>query len=381
MRHPYLTDEHEIFRKSMRKFLEKEAYPFYDKWEEDRMVPRDFWIKMGEQGYLCPDIDEEYGGSGVDWGFSVVINEELERVGSGLVGLGLHNDIVVPYLNSYGTEEQKKRWLPKCATGELVTAIAMTEPGTGSDLAGIQTTALSDGDDYIVNGQKTFITNGIQADLILVACKTDPKAVPKHKGVSLLVIERDSPGFSRGRKLNKVGLHCQDTAELIFEDCRVPKENLIGSEGKGFLYLMEKLQQERLLVAIAAQTASEVMLELTIEYVKSREAFGRPVSQFQNTQFKIAEMATDVEMGRAFLDQLIAEHIAGINVVTKVSMAKWKLTEIAKKISGECMQLHGGYGYMEEYEIARRFRDIPVASIYAGTNEIMKTIIAKNLGL
>ncbi|MBO0959819.1 acyl-CoA dehydrogenase family protein [Neobacillus sp. MM2021_6] len=381
MKHPYLNEDHEIFRQSLRKFLEKEAYPFYEQWEEDRMIPRSFWTKMGEQGFLCPDIDEKYGGSEVDWGFAVVINEELERVGSGLIGIGLHNDIVVPYITAYGTEEQKQRWLPKCVTGEIITAIAMTEPGTGSDLANIKTTARLEGDHYIVNGQKTFITNGIQSDLVVVAVKTDTQAVPKHKGVSLLVIERGTPGFSRGRKLNKVGLHCQDTAELIFEDCRVPKENLLGQEGKGFLYLMEKLQQERLLVAIGAQTASEVMLKMTLDYVKSREAFGKPIGQFQNTQFKIVEMATDIEMSRAFLDQLIAEHIEGKNVVTKVSMAKWKLTDIAKKIAAECMQLHGGYGYMEEYEIARRFRDIPVSSVYAGTNEIMKTIIAKNMGL
>jgi acyl-CoA dehydrogenase len=381
MKHPYLNEEHEIFRKSIRKFLEKEAYPYYEKWEEERMIPRSFWTKMGEQGFLCPDLDEEYGGSNVDWGYAVVINEELERVGSGLVGLGLHNDIVVPYINSFGTKEQKQRWLPRCTTGELITAIAMTEPGTGSDLANIKTTAILDGDHYILNGQKTFITNGIQSDLIIVACKTDPKAEPKHKGVSLLVVERDTPGFSRGRKLNKVGLHCQDTAELIFEDCRVPKENLIGEEGKGFLYLMDKLQQERLVVAIAAQIAAEVMFTQTLDYVKAREAFGKPIGKFQNTQFKLAEMATDIEMGRAFLDQLIAEHIEGKDVVTKVSMAKWKLTDSARKMATECMQLHGGYGYMEEYEIARRFRDIQVASIYAGTNEIMKTIIAKNLGL
>ena len=381
MRHPYLTDDHEMFRKSLRKFLEKEAYPNYEKWEEDRMIPREFWTKMGEQGFLCPDLDEKYGGSGVDWGYSVVINEELERVGSGLIGIGLHSDIVAPYINSYGTEEQKQRWLPKFVTGGIISAIAMTEPGTGSDLAGIQTTAILDGDHYILNGQKTFITNGIQSDFVLVACKTDPKAVPQHKGVSLLVVERGTPGFSRGRKLNKVGLHSQDTAELIFEDCRVPKENLIGDEGKGFLYLMEKLQQERLLVAIAGQVASEVMFEQTLEYVKVRQAFGKPIGKFQNTQFMLVDMATDIEMGRTFLDQLIAEHIEGKNVVTKVSMAKWKFTEVAKRIATECMQLHGGYGYMEEYEIARRFRDIQVSSIYAGTNEIMKTIIAKNLGL
>ncbi|WNS73758.1 acyl-CoA dehydrogenase family protein [Bacillus sp. DTU_2020_1000418_1_SI_GHA_SEK_038] len=377
----YLKDEHEIFRKSLRRFLEKEAYPVYERWEQDRIIPREFWTKMGEQGFLCPDLDEKYGGSGVDWGFSVVINEELERVGSGLIGIGLHNDIVIPYLSSFGNEVQKQKWLPRCTTGEIITAIAMTEPGTGSDLAGIKTTARLEGDHYIVNGQKTFITNGIHADLIIVACNTNPHAVPAYKGISLLAIERDTPGFTRGRKLNKVGLHCQDTAELIFAECNVPKENLIGEEGKGFQYMMEKLQQERLIVAIAAQVAAEEMLKMTINYVKSRQAFGRPISQFQNTQFKIAEMATDVEMDRVFLDQLIMEHMNGKDVVTKVSMAKWKLTENARKIAVECMQLHGGYGYMEEYEIARRYRDIPVASIYAGTNEIMKTIIAKNIGL
>ncbi|MBY0121399.1 acyl-CoA dehydrogenase family protein [Bacillus sp. S/N-304-OC-R1] len=377
----YLNEEHEIFRRSFRKFLEKEAYPYYEQWEENRIIPREFWLKMGEQGFLCPDLDEKYGGSGVDWGFSVIINEELERVGSGLIGIGLHNDIVIPYISSFGTDSQKQKWLPRCATGEIITAIAMTEPGTGSDLASIKTTAKLEGEHYIVNGQKTFITNGIHADLIIVACKTNPDAVPAHKGISLLAIERGALGFTRGRKLNKVGLHCQDTAELIFEDCIVPKENLIGQEGQGFQFMMEKLQQERLIVAIAAQVASEEMLKMTIDYVKTRQAFGRSISQFQNTQFKIAEIATDVEMGRTFLDQLITEHMNGKDVVTKVSMAKWKLTENARKIAVECMQLHGGYGYMEEYEIARRYRDIPVASIYAGTNEIMKTIIAKNIGL
>ena len=381
MRHPYLKEDHEMFRKTFRKFLEKEAYPFYEQWEEERMVPRSFWKKLGEQGYLCPDLAEEYGGSAVDWGFSVVINEELERVGTGLIGVGLHSDIVVPYINAYGSEEQKARFLPKCTTGETITAIGMTEPGAGSDLAGISTTAVLKGDHYVVNGQKTFITNGIQADLILIAVKTDPKAVPKHKGISLLLVERGTEGFTRGRKLNKVGLHSQDTAELIFEDALVPKENLLGEPGKGFIYMMEKLQQERLIVAIGAQVAAEDMLEMTIDYVKSREAFGKPISKLQSVQFKIAEMATEVQMGRIFLDSLIAEHMNGENVVTKVSMAKWKLTDMARRISAECMQLHGGYGYMEEYKIARRYRDVPVASIYAGTNDIMKVIIAKNLGL
>jgi acyl-CoA dehydrogenase len=381
MNHLYLRDEHRVFRKALRKFLEKEAVPFYDQWEQERLIPRSFWKKMGDQGYLCTDVDEKYGGAGADWAYSVVINEELERVGSGMVGIGLHNDIVVPYIHSYGTEKQKQRWLPGCVRGDIITAIAMTEPGTGSDLANIKTTALRDGDHYVLNGQKTFITNGIQSDLVLVACKTDPKAVPAHKGISLILVERDTPGFYRGRKLDKIGLHSQDTAELFFEDCRVPADHLLGQEGKGFTYMMEKLQQERLVVVITAQVAAEEMLKMTIDYVKSREAFGQPISKFQNTQFQIAEMATEIEMGRAFLDQLIADHIGGQDIVTKVSMAKWWTTEMAKRVAARCLQLHGGYGYMEEYKIARRYRDIPVSAIYAGSNEIMKVIIAKNLGL
>jgi len=377
----YLKEEHQLFRQSVRKFLEKEAAPFFEQWEKDRMIPREFWLKMGEQGFLCPWVDEAYGGFNADFGYSVVLNEELERIGTGLIGIGLHNDIVVPYLAEYGTDEQKQRWLPKCLTGETITAIAMTEPGAGSDLAGIQTTAIRDGDDYIVNGQKTFITNGIQADLIVVVCKTNPNAKPPHKGISLLVIERDTPGFSRGRKLDKIGLHSQDTAELFFEDARVPAANLLGEEGRGFYYLMEKLQQERLLVAISAQVAAEEMLKMTVDYVKERKAFGQQIAHFQNTQFKIAEMATEIQIGRTFVDEVISRHMAGEQIVTEVSMAKWWITDMARRTAATCMQLHGGYGYMEEYPIARRYRDIPVASIYAGTNEIMKNIIAKNMGL
>ena len=381
MSHLYLSDEHEMFRRSLRRFLDKEAAPHFEQWERDRLIPREFWRKMGSQGYLCPSVSEAFGGAAVDFSYSVVINEELERIGSGLVGIGLHNDIVVPYLDAYGTDDQKQRWLPGCVRGDIITAIAMTEPGAGSDLAGIRTTAVRDGDAYVINGQKTFITNGIQSDLVIVVCKTDVHATPPHKGFSLLVVERDDPGFSRGRKLEKIGQHSQDTAELFFEDCRVPASNLLGNEGEGFRYLMEKLQQERLLVAIAAQIAAEESLRITIDYVKKRTAFGQPISKFQNTRFKIAEMATNVEISRAFLNQLIASHIAGEEVVTKVSMAKWWVSDMAKEVIGECMQLHGGYGYVEEYEIARRYRDIPVMSIYAGTNEIMKTIIARNLGL
>ncbi|MET3288719.1 UNVERIFIED_CONTAM: acyl-CoA dehydrogenase [Brevibacillus sp. OAP136] len=377
----YLKEEHHMFRESLRKFLAIEAVPHYDQWERERMIPREFWRKLGEQGFLGAWIDEEFGGLNADFGYSVVLNEELERVGTSLIGVGLHNDIVVPYLDTYGTDEQKQRWLPRCITGETITAIAMTEPGTGSDLAAIKTTAVRDGDHYIVNGEKTFITNGIHADLIVVACKTDTTVRPAYRGVSLLVVERDTPGFTRGKKLDKVGLHAQDTAELIFQDARVPAANLLGEEGKGFYYLMEKLQQERLIVGISAQVAAEEMLRMTIEYVKNRRAFGQAISQFQNTQFAIAELATEIEIGRTFLDDLIGKHMNGENVVTQVSMAKMWLTEMAKKVASECMQLHGGYGYMEEYPIARRYRDIPVAAIYAGTNQIMKTIIAKNLGL
>ncbi len=381
MQHPYLTDEHRMFRNALRKFLEREAVPNFNQWEADHAVPRSFWRKMGEQGYLGPTVPEEYGGAGADFAYSVVIGEELERVGSGLTGIGLHNDIVLPYLLSYGTEEQKQKWLPKCVTGEIITAIAMTEPGAGSDLAGIRTTAVRDGDSYVLNGQKTFITNGIQSDLVLVVCKTDPQANPPHKGMSLIWVERGTPGFERGRRLEKVGQHSQDTAELFFDNCRVPASNLLGEQGRGFQYLTEKLQQERLVVAIAAQVAAEESLQETIAYVKERKAFGQPISKFQNTRFTIAELATKVELGRAFLDQLIVRHMAGENVVTQVSMAKFWHTDMAKEVIGECLQLHGGYGYMEEYTIARRYRDIPVMAIYAGTNEIMKTIIAKNLGL
>lgn len=375
----YLTEEHEIFRQALRKFFEKEAVPNYEQWEKNKEVPRSFWKKLGEQGYLCPQVEEKYGGLGTDFGYAVVMNEEMERVGTGMVGISLHNDIVIPYIESYGTEEQKQRWLPGALTGDIITAIGMTEPGAGSDLANIQTTAIRDGDDYIINGEKTFITNGYTADLVVLVCKTDPKANPPHRGISLFVVEAGTPGFKKGKKLRKIGQHANDTSELIFEEVRVPRTNLLGEEGKGFYYLMEKLQQERLLVAIQCMASAEKMLELTIDYVKQRQAFGTTISNFQNTQFKIAEMATELQIGRAFVDRLILEHMKGKSIVTEVSMAKWWVSDLAKKIAGECMQLHGGYGYMEEYEIARRYRDIAVTSIYAGSNEIMKQIIAKNL--
>lgn len=381
LRRPFFTEEHEMFRDSLRKFLNKEVVPFFDDWEKEGIIPRSLWMKMGESGFLCPWVDEEYGGTSADFGFAAILGEELWRIGAGLSGLGTHSNIIVPYIDSFGTEEQKKKYLPGCVTGEIITAIAMTEPGAGSDLASIRSTAIKEGDHYILNGQKTFITNGIHSDLIVVACKTDPNANPPHKGVSLLLVERGTQGFSRGKKLEKVGMHSQDTAELIFEDAKVPVANLLGEEGKGFSYLMTNLQQERLISAINAQSAAEDMLESTVKYVKERKAFGRPISKFQNTRFKIAEMATEVQLGRTFLDDLIIKHIQGQEITTQVSMAKWWITDMAKRVASECMQLHGGYGYMEEYKIARRYRDIPVTSIFAGSNEIMKVIISKNLDL
>lgn len=379
MRYCFETEEHDVFRKTVQKFLQKYAEPYIDTWEKEKHVPLAFWHTLGEMGYLCPQVAEKYGGLGLDFSYNVVIAEELERVASSLIGIGLHNDVVVPYIESFGTEAQKKRWLPKCVTGEIITAIAMTEPGTGSDLAAIQTVAKKEGEYYIVNGQKTFITNGIHSNAVIVVVKTDANA--GHKGISLLVVEEGTEGFTRGRQLEKVGLHAQDTAELFFEDCRVPVGNLLGEEGQGFYYLMNKLQQERLVAALGAQMAAEDMFDTTLEYVKTRTAFGKPIGAFQNTQFKMAEMVTQIELGKTFLESLLVAHMGGKDIVTKVSMAKYWITENARQMAAQCMQLHGGYGYMEEYKIARRYRDIPVASIYAGTNEIMKTIIAKNIGL
>lgn len=378
----FFTEEHQIFRNSLRKMLEKEAYPHYAQWESERKIPREFWLKMGENGFLCPWIAEEHGGLGLDFTYSLILIEELQKVGAGLASsMTLHTDIVSPYIYAFGTEEQKRKWLPGCISGEVITAVAMTEPGAGSDLANIKTTARREGDHYIINGEKTFITNGIYADLVVVVCKTDSKASPAHRGISLLLVENGTEGFKRGKKLDKIGQHCSDTGELIFEDAKVPVSNLLGEEGKGFYYLMEKLQQERLVVAIECLVEAEEMLRLTIDYVKNRQAFGSSISKFQNTQFKIAEMATEVELGRSFINQVTEHHAKGETLIKEASMAKWWVSEMAKRVAAECLQLHGGYGYIEEYEIARRYRDSPVASIYAGSTEIMKTIIAKQLDL
>ena len=372
-------EEHHIFRESVRKFIASEVRPYFRDWEKDGSTPRELWEKMGRQGFLVPWADERYGGFQADFLYDVILAEEFEKVASGLGGTVLHNIIVVPYLYQFGTEEQRMKWIPKCITGEYSTAVAMTEPGAGSDLAAIQTKAVRDGDDYIINGEKTFISNGRRADLVVVACKTDAEA--GHRGISLIVVENGTPGFKRGKKLEKIGQLAAETCELIFEDVRVPAANLLGEENKGFYYLMSKLQQERLICSVQALAAAEESLRITVEYVKRRNAFGKTVGSFQNTQFKIAEMATDIRMARSFIEDLIVRYMNKEDIGTQVTMAKWWTTDMAKRVVGQCMQLHGGYGFMEEYAIARRYRDVAVMSIYAGSNEIMKQIISKNIGL
>ncbi len=375
------TEEHSIFRESIKRFFAKEVTPFVDEWEKEGIVPREIWKKFGQQGFLCPWIPEEYGGVGADFLYTLIAIEEAARTHCSGFAFPLHTDIIVPYIYNFANEEQKSRWLPGCISGDIVTAIAMTEPGAGSDLSAIRTTAVKDGDHYILNGQKTFISNGILCDLVLVAAVTNPQADSPYTGISLIAVEEGTPGFEKGRNLDKIGLHSQDTAEMAFVDCRVPASNLIGAEGQGFYYLMEELQQERIVCAILCQAAAEEALRLTIDYTKSREAFGRPISRFQYISFELAKIATEVEVGRAFLESLILDHMQGKEIVKKASMAKYWLAEMLNRMVGKCVQYHGGYGYMEEYPIARIFRDARVQTIYAGTSEIMLLIISRSLGL
>jgi len=374
------SEEHNIFRQALRKFFEKEVIPYVDEWEEAGIVPRSIWKKMGDQGFLCMDVPEEYGGMGADFLYSVILSEEIVRTGHSGLAAPLHSDVVVPYITSFGSEEIKHKYLPGCVSGDTITAIGMTEPNAGSDLAGMKTTAVEDGDHLIINGQKTFISNGIICDLLVLAAK-DPSEPDPHRAVNLYLVEAGTPGFEKGRKLKKIGWHSQDTAELFFTDCRIPKENRLGEKGSGFLMLMQKLQQERLMVALGAVPAAERILEMTIKYCQERTAFGKPISKFQNTQFKLVEMATEIKLGRTFLDKLVMDHIEGKNIVVEVSMAKYWTTEMAMRVADTCLQLHGGYGYCEEYPIARAWRDLRVMQIFAGTNEIMKGIAAKFMGL
>jgi alkylation response protein AidB-like acyl-CoA dehydrogenase len=372
--------EHDMFRDSFRRFLEKEIGPRAEEFERDGIMDRAIFARAGAAGFLAMEAPEEYGGGGVkDFRYNAVIIEEVAETaigGSGL-GLTLHNDICLPYFLNLATDEQKQRWLPGICSGELVTAIAMTEPGMGSDLASMGTTAVRDGEVYVVNGSKTFITNGINADLVITAVKTDPGQ--RHKGMSLMVIERGMDGFERGRNLDKIGLHSQDTAELFFTDVRVPAGNLLGAEGEGFRYLVTNLPQERLSIAVGGLANARAAYRWTLEYVKERQAFGQPIAGFQNTRFKLAEMATEIAVAEAFIDKAILAHNQGRLTAEEAAMAKWWCTELQGRATDIGVQLHGGYGFMTEYPIARAYADARVTRIYGGTTEIMKEIIGRSI--
>jgi len=369
--------EHQLFRDMVVKFLEAEALPQHEQWEEQGQVSREIWRKAGEQGMLSAMVDETYGGVGVDFRYNAIVTEEVARLGLTGLGWGLHSDIAVPYIQHYASEQQKRQYLPACVSGEIITAIAMTEPGTGSDLQGIKTTAVLEGDEYVLNGSKTFITNGQLADLVIVVAKTDANA--GSKGFSLFLVEANTPGFSKGKNLKKVGMKAQDTSELFFDSVRVPKANLLGQPGMGFVYLMQELPQERLSVALMAVANAEGVLKQTLDYVKQRQAFGKTVATFQNTQFKLAEIDAELSMLRVFVDRCLELHIQGQLDVPTAAKAKLLSTEIQCKVIDECLQLHGGYGYMWEYPVARAYADARVQRIYAGTSEIMKLIIARSL--
>ncbi|MEG2566069.1 MAG: acyl-CoA dehydrogenase family protein [Acinetobacter sp.] len=372
------TAEHEAFRETVRKFYEKEVIPHTERYESQQHVDRELWNKAGELGLLCATMPEEYGGSGVDRLYSMILIEEQAYAGDSATGFSLHSDIVANYLLNFGNEAQKQQWLPKMASGEVVTAIAMTEPGTGSDLQAVRTSAILDGDDYLINGSKIFITNGYLCDMAIVVCKTGNN----DKGsanLSLIMVEADRPGFSKGKPLNKIGMKGQDTCELFFDNVRVPKENLLGLEGMGFMMLMKELAWERLIVAIICQAGAEAAFAHTVKYTKERQAFGKSISHFQNTRFKLAELRTEIDVCRTYLDrcmQLQLNHELGVDAA---AAAKYKISEMYSKVVDECLQLHGGYGYMLEYPIARAYIDNRANRIYAGTNEIMKELIARSL--
>ena len=375
-------DVHESFRESVAAFVAKEMVPHYLDWEKAGIAPRSLFAEAGKFGFVGMAVPERFGGGGsTDFRFNVVLAEELAAAGIGGAGLGLtlHNDITTPYFIEYCNEEQAARWLPGIADGTLITAIAMTEPGTGSDLAGIATTAVRDGDEYVLNGSKTFITNGINSDLVIVAAKTDP--TQRHTGMSLLVVERGMAGFERGRNLEKIGMHSQDTAELFFNDVRVPVANRLGDEGKAFTYLTGNLAQERLSIAVTGVATARAALGWTVEYVKERRAFGTSISSFQNTKFTLAEVATAVDVAQAFVDQCVVRLNAGTLTAAEAAQAKYWCTDLQQKTVNECLQMFGGYGYMLEYPIARAYADARITSIYGGTTEVMKTIIAKSIGL
>ncbi|MEU3306884.1 acyl-CoA dehydrogenase family protein [Nocardiopsis sp. NPDC055551] len=380
MKRELFDADQELFRESVAEFLKREVQPFHGQWEKDGVVPRQVWVGAGRVGLLGHGVPEEYGGTGVhDYRYNQIVNEEICRAHATGLGVTLQNDVMAPYLVGLTNDEQKKRWLPGFASGELITAIAMTEPGTGSDLQGIKTSAVRDGDEFVLNGAKTFITNGINADLVVVVAQTDPEA--GAQGFSLICVERDTPGFDRGRNLDKVGMKAQDTAELFFDDVRVPAANLIGTEGQGFIHLMRNLPQERLSIATCAVASADFMLQHTIEYCRDRTAFGRPIGRFQNTRFVLAESATEVDLGRTYVDRAVQLLNRGELTVEDAAKAKWWTTEMCNRVMDRCLQLHGGYGYMMEYPVARAWQDSRVQTIFGGTTEIMKEIVGRGLGL
>ncbi|WP_168381468.1 acyl-CoA dehydrogenase family protein [Acinetobacter indicus] len=370
--------EHEAFRDTVRKFYEKEVLPNTEKYEQQQHVDRDLWNKAGELGLLCTTMPEQYGGSGVDRLYSMILIEEQAYAGDSATGFSLHSDIVANYIHNFGNEQQKQYWLPKMATGEVVTAIAMTEPGTGSDLQAVRTTAFLEGDEYVINGSKIFITNGYLCDMAIVVCKTG-NSDKGSANLSLIMVEADRAGFSKGKPLNKIGMKGQDTCELFFDNVRVPKENLLGMEGMGFIMLMKELAWERLIVAIICQAGAEAAFAHTLQYTKERKAFGKPIGAFQNTRFKLAEMRTEIDFCRAYLDRCMELQLEDQLSVDAAAAAKYKISELFSKVVDECLQLHGGYGYMLEYPIARAYLDNRANRIYAGTNEIMKELISRSL--
>jgi alkylation response protein AidB-like acyl-CoA dehydrogenase len=382
MRRDIFTEEHEAFRDMVREFIAREVTPYHEQWERDGVVSRDVWLAAGRAGLLGIDIDEKYGGGGnPDYRYYAIMGEELARAGATGPMFNVHNDMIGRYLDRLCTVEQRERWLPGYCSGELIAAIAMTEPGAGSDLQGIRTTAVLDpgGDHYVLDGQKTFISNGQLADIVIVVARTDP--AKGHKGISLLVVERGMDGFTRGRNLDKVGMHAQDTSELFFTDVRVPVANLLGDEGGGFVALMENLPRERVTIGVFALAVAEQAFEDTLAYCKQRQAFGQPIGSFQHNKFLLAEMATELAVARAFTDKAILAHVDGELPTQEASMVKWWDTELCNRVTDRCVQLHGGYGYMREYRVARAWADSRVQSIFGGTTEVQKEIIGRGLGL
>lgn len=374
------TEEHQSFRTRLRAFMDREVAPHVEQWEQDHIIPKSVWKKMGQEGFLCPALSSRYGGIGGDFLHSVIVVEEISRTNHSGLATPLHSDIVVPYIDSYGSEELKQKYLPGCVSGDIITAVAMTEPDAGSDLASLKTTAVEEGDTVVINGSKTFITNGINSDLVVVAARDMEEANP-HKALSLYLVEDGTPGFKRGRHLEKMGFHSQDTAELFFSDCRIPAENRLGTKGGGFVMLMEKLQQERLVVCIMAVAAAEFMLERTMEFCRDGSRHEKPLSKSQAVSFSLVEMATEVKIGRTFLDKLIMDHMEGKPVIVETSMAKYWTTDMVSRLAGRCLELFGQFGALERCPILRGWRDARVMSIFAGTNEIMKGIAAKFMGL